>query len=130
MKRKIYKKLYGWCKRITRKYGWLTVKFEFSDRYDTYLVSFYPSSIIENSDQFNIDAMAFEDKMNDQFGDMAPLFCDEESCFKLSNKAKVFGVNIQEFEHYDSNISFSWSPSEIYIPLELDDCDGFYSLAA
>ena len=54
-------KLYGWCKRITRKYSWLTVKFEFSDRYDTYLVSFYPSSKIENSEQFNIDAMTFEE---------------------------------------------------------------------
>lgn len=53
-----------------------------------------------------------------------------DSYFKLSNKAKVFGVNVQEFEHYDNNISFSWSPSETYIPLELEDCDGFYSFAA
>ena len=131
MKRiEIYSKLSEWCKMITQKYEWLTVKFEYSDGRGTYLVSFYPSSKTESCEQFNIDAMAFEDEMNDIYGDIAPLFCDEESCFKLSNEAEVFGPSINIFENNTNNIdSYSWSSEFFYTSSETNDYSDYFLAA-
>ena len=129
-KLEILEKLRNWCNNITLKYEWLTVKFEYNDRRGTYLVSFYPCSKIEESDQFNIDAMAFEDEMNDIYGDMAPLFCDEESCFRLSGDAEVFGASVHDFETGLNENLFSWNFGSSYIVSETNKHQEYYSLAA
>ena len=56
-KDEILVRLRNWCNMITQKYEWLTVKFEYNDKRETYLVSFYPCSKIDTCDQFNIEAM-------------------------------------------------------------------------
>ena len=131
MKRdEILVRLRNWCNMITKKYEWLTVKFEYNDKRETYLVSFYPCSKIDTCDQFNIDAMAFEDEMNDLYGNMAPLFCDEESCFKLSAAVEIFGANIHNFETELSENLFSWNLGYSYIMSETNMLEECYSLAA
>ena len=35
-----------------------------------------------------MEAISFEDKMNEQYYENAPLFCDEESLFQLSQSAE------------------------------------------
>lgn len=79
-----------WGDAFTKKYEWLTVRFEFSKARGNYLVSFYPLSRIENDDKFNLEVMDFEDKLNQEYGLDAPLFCDEGSLFKLSPFAETY----------------------------------------
>ena len=68
---------------MVSKYPWLRIRFEYSDKYSSYIVSFSPSEIISSTDDFNWEAMDFEDNLNDLYGEQAPLFCDDESLFKL-----------------------------------------------
>lgn len=92
MMEQIEKDLRTWFEAISKKFPWLTIKYEFSQKRNLWLVSFSPVSQIELSDDFNKEAMAFEDEMNAKYGYMAPLFTDEESLFRLSPVAKTFGL--------------------------------------
>ena len=85
----VKKEIIEWSNEMLTKYEWLRVKFEFSAKRGIYLVSFSPKSQIELSDEFNIEAMRFEDELNDRYGDNAPLFTDEEELFELSDNAVV-----------------------------------------
>ncbi|MCR5139437.1 MAG: hypothetical protein K6B45_04665 [Bacteroidaceae bacterium] len=89
-KDKIGQALRDWAKEMVRKYEWLTIKFEYSDARDRYLVSYSPSAVIEDNEAFCRESMSFEDEMNLMFPDDAPLFCDEERLFRLSGHAEVF----------------------------------------
>lgn len=86
----IEKQLRSWFSQITKKYTWLQVKFEFNEERGVFMVSFSPKSHIEDSDEFNIDAMLFADDMNAVYGNEAPLFTDEEFLFTLSSNAEIF----------------------------------------
>ena len=106
-------KLVAWFDKMMTKFEWLSIKFEYSDKLRSYLVSFSPSSKIEESDEFCAESMNFEDEMNNQYGDSAPLFCDDEKYFKLSDKAETVYRNmyfsIQDFRKdyiYISNQMF------------------------
>lgn len=90
----IKKKLVAWFDKMMAKYEWLSIKFEYSYKFRSYLVSFSPSSKINECDNFCIEAMSFEDEMNKLYGDDAPLFCDDEKYFKLSEKAEIVHRNI------------------------------------
>lgn len=78
-----------WLKKLVQKYKWLTIKFEYNEKEQRYLVSYSPKEEIENDDNFMRDSMMLEDMFNDFFGDYAPLFCDEEEYFKLSPNAEI-----------------------------------------
>lgn len=88
----IEKQLRNWFSLMTKKYSWLRIKFEFNQRRGVFMVSFSPVSRIEQSDEFNLDAINFADEMNETYGNEAPLFTDEETLFKLSVNAEVVGV--------------------------------------
>lgn len=87
--KKIESELKEWFSYIQNKYTWLSIKYEYSEWRECYLVSFSPVSKISKDLDFCQEAMDFTDKLHDEYGDFAPLFCDEESLFKLSNEAKV-----------------------------------------
>ena len=81
--------LYAWAQDMVQKYTWLTIRYEYSDTRNRYLVSYSPSGIIEDNEDFCRESMSFEDYMNLTFFDDAPLFCDDERLFHLSEKAVV-----------------------------------------
>lgn len=85
----IENKLTSWFSQMLEKYNGLTIKYEYSTKHNGYLVSFSADSSILKNDEFSKEAMAFEDKMTEDYGDYAPLFCDNEELFKLSSNAKV-----------------------------------------
>ena len=91
MKQKnIEQELKAWLALMQQKYTWLSIKFEFNEEYKCYLVSFSPSSkSIQNKD-FCRDVLDFEDKVNEEYEFDAPLFCDDEDLYKLSDKAQTF----------------------------------------
>lgn len=78
---------------MTKKYSWLRIKFEFNEVRGVFMVSFSPAYQIEHSDEFNLDAMTFADEMNDEYGNEAPLFTDEEALFRLSAEAEVISAH-------------------------------------
>lgn len=94
MKENIEKQLRTWFAQMTKKYSWLRIKFEFNENRGVFMVSFSPVSQIELSNDFNMDAMKFADEMNEQYGNDAPLFTDEESLFKLSSNAVIIEAPI------------------------------------
>lgn len=101
----VKKEIIEWSKEMLTKYEWLRVKFEFNAKRGVYLVSFSPKSQILLSDEFNLEAMRFEDELNDRYGDDAPLFTDEEELFELSDNAVV----IEKPYVYTSAIQSSYS---------------------
>lgn len=128
---KVHNMLSQWAEEITQKYPWLIVKFEFCEQRNKYLVSFYPLQIIENSDEFNDDALRFEDEMYDLFGNDAPLFCDEDSLFKLSDNAETYPRMSENFIINSSSSDFKWAFSnEQSHNYEFDSNADIYPLAA
>ena len=106
--------LITWSNDMLDKYEWLCVKYEFSTKRGVYLVSFSPKSQIELSDEFNIEAMRFEDELYDLYGDNAPLFPDEDELFELSDTAEIienphaYASTKQLIQPLDSVI-YTWS---------------------
>lgn len=86
-KEEIKKQLTEWFNIMLAKYTWLKVKYEYSEAKECYLVSFCIGSDIEYSD-FDKDVLEFEEIMDNKYGDYSPLFCDNESLFRLSPKAE------------------------------------------
>ncbi|MBR5086613.1 MAG: hypothetical protein IKX31_06375 [Muribaculaceae bacterium] len=82
-----------WANQMIERFNWLVVKYEYSKKYRTYIVSFSPSSMIDESEDFNVEAIAFNDKMVQIYGDDAPLFTDEEKLFKLTDNAQILTAN-------------------------------------
>ena len=74
---------------MVKRYTWLTIKFEYNEEKNRYLVSYSPNYKIQNDDNFMKESMMLEDYFNMVYGELAPLFCDEEEYFKLSPNAEV-----------------------------------------
>lgn len=74
---------------MVKRYTWLTIKFEYNENKQQYLVSYSPKDKIQSDNEFMTDSMMLEEMFNDYFGEYAPLFCDEEEYFKLSPNAEV-----------------------------------------
>ena len=68
------------------------------------------------SDEFCEESMCFEDEMNKLYGDDAPLFCDDEKYFKLSDKAKTVRRNIifNRKNIYELSFDNTYNNSYIY----------------
>ena len=74
---------------LVGRYTWLTIRFEYSEKRSVYLVSYSPRYLISGKTALINEMMDFEDRMNDVYGDDAPLFCEDERLFKLSPEAEV-----------------------------------------
>ena len=53
------------------------------------MVSYYPIERIDQCDEFCLEASDFEDSINLEYLDDAPLFCDDERLFRLSPNAET-----------------------------------------
>lgn len=83
----------NWAKKMVSIYTWLTIKFEYSNKYKTFLVDFIYPAQYGDDENFHREAMAFNDKMCDTYGDDAPLFTNNEKLFSLSENAQVIRAN-------------------------------------
>lgn len=146
-KENIEKQLRAWASRMTKKYTWLFIKFEFCESRGVFMVSFSPLNQIELSDEFNLDAMQFADEMNAIYGNEAPLFTDEESLFSLSPNAETIAVrsfvSASAPLHYSTSISAlpqravaSWASSSVRTTapagknFRQTQSEAFYAIAA
>ncbi len=105
-KTKIHSQLLSWFNEMTSKYEWLSFRYEYSTILGVYLVGYYPSFKVDECDEFCIDAMRFEDSMNAEYGDEAPLFGNEEECFRFSNKACTY---IKPIRNTTSQFDYNYS---------------------
>jgi len=81
-------KLRKWAECVTSEYEGLCVRFEFCAKRGVFIVS-YDYDRMENMEDFFLDSMDFEEKMDREYGDGAPLFCDNEELFSLSAEAET-----------------------------------------
>lgn len=108
--------LRSWAKKMVKRYSWLTIRFEYSNDENHYLVSYYFSEKIDENNPFYKEALDFEDKINEDYLENAPLFCDEESLFKLSPSAEEFKKSIfWNFDIYKKEVqTFSFKKQNGY----------------
>ena len=81
-----------WAINMVRAYTWLTIKFEYSKKFGVILIDFVYPQQYGNDEDFHRDALAFNDRMCEIYGDNAPLFTNNEKLFKLSYKAQVICI--------------------------------------
>lgn len=106
MKKEIIKEqLNTWFGQMLQKYTWLSIKFEYNDLEECFMVSFSPKFIISQDEGFCKEALTFENEMNKAYGDYAPLFCDEEDLFTLSSEAEF--LSNQTAIYTDETIDFA-----------------------
>lgn len=86
-----------WATVMVNHFSWLTIKFEYSEKYRTYLVDFVYPSEYNDCDEFNVQALSFNDKLIDIYHDNAPLFTDNGELFTVSAAATVIAKNIETF---------------------------------
>ena len=78
-----------WAQELVSRYTWLTIRFEYSEKEMSYLVTYAPVWEMDREERFFLESSAFEDRMRETYGDDAPLFCYDERYFKLSPHAEV-----------------------------------------
>ena len=78
-----------WAQELVSRYTWLTIRFEYSEKREVYLVTYAPVWEMDREERFFLESSAFEDRMRETYGDDAPLFCYDERYFKLSPHAEV-----------------------------------------
>lgn len=107
---KIEQELRGWFTQMLEKYTWLSIKFEYNSRRGCFMVSFSPESIINQDEEFCKEALAFEEKLDEEYRDEAPLFCDGDSLFKLSSDAEILSRNQASisFKKVNDESSIKW----------------------
>jgi hypothetical protein len=87
--REIERDLVDMLRKLTAEYPWLDARYEYSEPWDTLLVSYAPRNKIFGDGRTLLRMMELEDELRDKYGDDAPLFCEEERLFELSSKATL-----------------------------------------
>ena len=122
-----------WAEGMVQRYNWLVVKYEYSNKFGTFLVSFSPIEKIDIDEDFNKDALEFNDKMVALYGDSAPLFTDEERLFSLSQNADI----VRSAYYTDCGIVklalgigafVNWCNSKTKTPIEHTSTNGLASI--
>ncbi|MCD8203474.1 MAG: hypothetical protein LUD48_07515, partial [Prevotella sp.] len=100
-------------KKMVNRYKWLKIKYEYSEDRHVYLVSYSPIGKIEKNEDFMKESIDFENEISLLYENYAPLFCDEESLFKLSQNAEL----IQYSDYVDvpiKTVDEKEKPSRVY----------------
>lgn len=136
----IEKQLKSWFSQMLQKYTWLNIKYEYSDVEECFLVSFSPSALTKVSEEFSADALDFENKMNRDYPLAAPLFCDEEDLFELSQNAKLLAnhpINTFTSEFSPKMAQFNLKKTPVSQSMNVEDnsdefcyCNHKYDMAA
>lgn len=119
-----------WFSKMINAYSWLTIKYEYNEERNLFLVSFSPKEAINKNEGLCAEILDFEDKMNALYGDGAPLFCDDEEYFHLSDKATTMGYQPVAYKEIlcDNATKVNWILSSDY-QKEISNRN-YYTLAA
>lgn len=95
-------------KELTSEFPWLSARYEYSEAWDTLLVSYTPRDKIFGDERAPSRMMMLEDELRDKYGEDAPLFCEEERLFKLSPEATLIAGS----EFMSPQVPLGWDRSE------------------
>lgn len=88
----IEKQLIIYSNLMVNKFKWLTIKFEYCVNRNCFLLVYYTNNI--EDDLFYMALSEYSNLMNLFYNNAAPLFCINESLFKLSNNAHTIKYKI------------------------------------
>jgi hypothetical protein len=71
------------------KYPWVYYKYEYSSRFDTYIVCAYPKHLIRSDDKYCCDEMKFLAESQKLFGNDYVLLSTETDLFSCSDNAST-----------------------------------------
>lgn len=116
------RQLQNWFRKMVNMFPGLSFKYEYSDRRGVYLVSAIINTEDERYDDYCVESMCFEDKMNMQYIDSAPLFTENEELFHLSPDAIVVDEKYisKTFSVSKKNDEYVFSSTE-EMPLKPED---------
>lgn len=81
------RQLQNWFRKMVDMFPGLSFRYEYSDIRGVYLVSANVNTEDARYEEYCAESMRFEDEMNEEYMDNAPLFTDNEELFRLSQNA-------------------------------------------
>ena len=99
---------------LVDQFPYVSIAYEEKDQGKTY-VSYYLQKAIEDTDAFWDKLLEIEDILTLQYGDDQILFSENESLFKMSDKATyIYGIlndliNFKENYHFETNVEGLYS---------------------
>ena len=85
--------LENWSNLMVRKFDGLTIRFEYNESHQCYLVSYNRLHNNEQANKFYRLLIKFERMFENDYPFNAPLFSENNRLFKLSDKAKTISKN-------------------------------------
>lgn len=127
-------KIIEWAEQMVKSFSWLTIKVDRSEVSGTCLVDLIYPEEYGDDEEFNREALAFEEKMTRLYGDNVPLFTDNGELFSVSDNAQVitnadttftelevgaaFGLMSQIWSNWTGNSSYG---QEVFFETEMAD---------
>lgn len=100
-------KIIEWAEQMVKSFSWLTIKVERRKEFGTCLVDLVYSVEHGDDEEFNREALAFEETMTRLYGDNVPLFTDNGALFTVSDAAMVIANDDTTFTEVEIETAFS-----------------------
>lgn len=100
-------KIIEWAEQMVKSFSWLTIKVERSEESGTCLVDLIYPVECGDDEEFNREALAFEEMMTRLYGESVPLFTDNGELFSVSDNAQVITNADTTFTEVEIETAFS-----------------------
>ncbi len=87
-KTEIENRLIAWFDKMLNLYPNLSFRYEYSEKYGTYIVSYDAPAEVLSNDAFCNDVIQFENESDMAFGEFAPLLTEKNMWFSVSEFAR------------------------------------------
>lgn len=111
LKEKIEKDIKNEIGKFLASHPALAFRYEFNDIRDLYLISYILPNNLNDTDLLWKDIADLESIFEERFGDNAPLFCEKDRLFKLSERANMIMPTIVDYATFfiGDNKDFKYS---------------------
>lgn len=93
MKIEMVREINAWSEMMVKKFNWLVVKYEFSERNRTYMINCIHPMEHDEDDDYNKELIDFYDHAVKKYGDMFyPLMTCNGELFETTDKATIIKV--------------------------------------
>lgn len=93
MKSEMLADITAWAEMMTKKYNWLVVKVEYSERNCTYMINCIHPDEHDEDDDYNRDCIDYYDYVVKKYGEMFyPLMTCNSELFDSTDKATIIKV--------------------------------------
>ncbi|MCQ2232265.1 MAG: hypothetical protein MJZ30_10505 [Paludibacteraceae bacterium] len=121
-------------KELASSFNWLSIKYEFIPKFNTFCVSYNVPNKEKDNEDFYVQAMILEEDINSKFKDKSPLFCENERLFSLSDDAICINETMAKSFNFDfSELHFAFNEYKFEnesFEFMNNSSDNHYALAA